>query len=110
MRHSGAIVEGGPSTVAPPVRRGTRYRGTRRGAQRTGAGASAASRAATKWRPEERVPTAFDRAVPLFLTFAAVAVCVTYGFRIGHPDRVVAGTFFAAGCCLIQIASLVGAA
>jgi len=33
-----------------------------------------------------------------------------YGFRIGHPDRVVAGTFFAAGCCLIQVASLVAAA
>ena len=112
MRHSGAIVEAGPSTVAPPIRRGPRYRGPRRGAQRigTGAGASAASRAATKWRPEERIPTAFDRAVPLFLTFAAVAVCVTHGFRIGHPDRVVAGTFFAAGCCLLQIVAIVGAA
>ena len=111
MRHSGAIVEGGPSTVAPPARRGPRYRGTRRGAQRTGTGtASAAPRAATKWRPEERVPTAFDRAVPLFLTFAAVAVCVTYGFRLGHPDHVVVATFFAGCCCLLQLASLVGAA
>lgn len=106
MRHSGAIVEGGTSAVAPGFGERSRGRSFRRGIHRTGASA----RFATRWRPQPRVPQALDRAVPLSLAFAAVAVWVTWGFRIGYPSSVAAASVFAAVASVVQVAALVGAA
>ena len=107
MRHSGAIVEAGTSAVAPAYGARGRYRLPPGGSSRSGA----YPRSQTKWRPKARAERSpFDRNVALCLTFAAVAVWVACGFRLGHPDRVAIAAILSAFSSVLQVVSLVGAA
>ena len=106
MRHSGAIVEGRASAVAPASGGRSRYSRFRQGIHRSGA----SSRTCTRWRPQPRADETIDRSVPMFLAFAAVVVWVMCGFRMGYPNRVATGSLFAALASGISVVAVIAAA